>query len=84
MSVVAFLLRGRRGADMASRQTVGAMNNAEATFDGTASDEIVRLLLSVARRADELMRGSGNVRDERDFWREAEVEVLAESGVRAR
>ncbi len=54
------------------------MNNAEVSFEGVVVDEILRLLLSVARRADELMR-SENARGERDFWREAEKEILAES-----
>jgi len=53
------------------------MNTAEITLENPASDEIMRLLLDVARRADELMRRSGSAVGERDFWREAEAEVFA-------
>lgn|GEM_PF-5631619 len=40
-----------------------------------APDEIVELLLNVARRADELRRRNEGEASERDFWREAEAEV---------
>ena len=42
------------------------------------TDEIARLLLNVARRADELVRSSECEKaGARDYWKEAEVEVLA-------
>ena len=40
------------------------------------NDDLVALLLSVARRADELVRTEVERRSERDFWREAEEEVF--------
>jgi hypothetical protein len=39
-------------------------------------DELTQLQLSVAQRADELMRLDRERRAERDYWREAEAEVL--------
>ena len=39
------------------------------------NDDVITLLLSVARRADELVRTEAERAPERDFWREAEEEV---------
>ncbi len=39
-------------------------------------DELTQLELSVAQRADELMRLDAGSGTSRDFWREAEAEVL--------
>lgn len=40
-------------------------------------DELTQLQLSVAQRADELMRNDRGTSPERDFWREAEEEIWA-------
>ena len=40
------------------------------------NDDVIALLLSVARRADELVRTENERAPERDFWREAEQEVF--------
>ncbi len=53
------------------------MNDAEFGFESFVSDEVVSLLLKVARRADELMAGNENATGGRDYWTEAELEVFA-------
>ena len=44
-------------------------------FSIAGLDDLSQLQLSIARRADELLRSHGGRHPERDFWDEAEREI---------
>lgn len=64
------------------------MNTAEmieeaVSANDTAMDDILRLQLRIARRADELAHGRMHAKDEFtdwQLWREAEEEILGDKG----
>jgi hypothetical protein len=52
------------------------MPTAETTPNSPLFDELTQWQLSIARRADELMREHQGQSGERDFWKEAETEFM--------
>ncbi len=52
------------------------MNTIEPSLAPALNDELTQLQLSVAQRADELRQLGREHRGQRDYWREAEAEIL--------
>ena len=57
------------------------MQLAEIPFAPDPRDELTRLELMVAKRADELWRMTGRARPDRELWQQAEAEVWAQGRV---